>query len=80
MAVSLELLTDEDILDYSRSDGQERVLTEYRDINLNFGKIETIQKNTGMEFDKILTNYRNHRIIGDFKFRIFQFRTFQFRT
>ena len=42
MAVSLELLTDEDILDYSRSDGQERVLTEYRDINLNFGSLKGI--------------------------------------
>ena len=35
MAANLELLTDEDILDYSRSDGQERVLTDHRDVNLN---------------------------------------------
>jgi DNA-directed RNA polymerase beta' subunit len=39
MAVSLELLTDDDILDYSRSDGQERVLTSHKDINLNFGSL-----------------------------------------
>lgn len=42
MAVSLELLTDDDILDYSRSDGQERVLTQYKDINLNFGNLKGI--------------------------------------
>lgn len=36
MAVSLELLTDEDIIDYTRSEGVEKVLTDYRDLNLKF--------------------------------------------
>lgn len=36
MAVSLELLTDDDILDYSKSDGIDRVLYDHRDFNLKF--------------------------------------------
>lgn len=35
MAVSLELLTDDDILDYSRSETGDRVITDYRDLNLS---------------------------------------------
>lgn len=38
--VGLELLTDEDIIDYTRSDGQDRVLTSHKDLNLNKVKIE----------------------------------------
>ena len=34
MAVSLELLTDEAIVDYSKSDGKDRVLYNHRDLNL----------------------------------------------
>jgi len=34
MAVSLELLTDEAILDYTRSEGRDHVVTNHRDINL----------------------------------------------
>lgn len=34
MAVSLELLTDEAIVDYSRSDGKDRIITDHRDLNL----------------------------------------------
>lgn len=36
MAVSLELLTDEDIIDYTRSNGVDRVLNNPGDINLRF--------------------------------------------
>lgn len=36
MAVSLELLTDDDILDYSKSDGLDRILYDHRDFNLKF--------------------------------------------
>lgn len=36
MAVSLELLTDEAILDYTRSDGRDRVLFDHRDLNLRY--------------------------------------------
>jgi len=32
--VSLELLTDEDIIDYTKSDNRDRVLTDHRDLNL----------------------------------------------
>lgn len=47
--VSLELLTDDGILDYTRSDGKDRVLTSYKDIDLNFsGKIQPI---TGGVYD-----------------------------
>lgn len=42
MAVSLELLTDEDILDYTKSDGQDRILTDFRDINLSFKQIRPV--------------------------------------
>lgn len=38
--VSLELLTDEDIIDYTRSDGKDHVLTSHKDINLKFGRIQ----------------------------------------
>ena len=36
MAVSLELLTDDAIVDYTRSDGRDRVLYDHRDMNLRF--------------------------------------------
>ena len=36
MAISLELLTDEAILDYTKSDGRDRVLYDHRDFNLKF--------------------------------------------
>lgn len=34
MAISLEILTDEAILDYTRDEGKDRILTDHRDINL----------------------------------------------
>ena len=34
MAVSLELLTDDDIIDYTRSDGKDRILINHRDLDL----------------------------------------------
>lgn len=40
MAVSLELLTDEAILDYSKSDGKDRVLFDHRDLNLKFDRVQ----------------------------------------
>lgn len=42
MAVSLELLTDEDIIDYTRSEGKDRVLTSHKDLNLKFSGIEPV--------------------------------------
>jgi hypothetical protein len=42
MAVSLELLTDEAILDYSRTDGKDRVLYDHRDLNLRFDQVKPI--------------------------------------
>lgn len=40
--VSLELLTDEAIADYSRSDGKDRVLFDHRDLNLKFDNVQPI--------------------------------------
>lgn len=40
--VSLELLTDEDIIDYTRSEGKDRVLTNHKDLNLRFGSIQPV--------------------------------------
>jgi len=40
MAVSLELLTDEAIVDYSRSDGKDRVLFDHRDLNLSYDRVQ----------------------------------------
>lgn len=42
MPVSLELLTDEAIIDYSRSDGKDRVLFDHRDLNLKFNTPQPI--------------------------------------
>ena len=42
MAVNLELLTDEDILDYTRSDGKERVITDHHDLNLQYSRVAPI--------------------------------------
>ena len=39
MAVSLELLTDEAIIDYSRSDGRDRVLFSHKDHDLKYNRI-----------------------------------------
>lgn len=40
MAVSLELLTDDAIIDYTKSDGKDRVLYDHRDLNLRYDGIE----------------------------------------
>ena len=40
--VSLELLTDEDIIDYTKSDSKDRVLTNHKDLNLKFGHISPV--------------------------------------
>lgn len=42
MSVSLELLTDEAIIDYTKSDGVDRVLYDHRDLNLMYNKITPI--------------------------------------
>ena len=42
MAASLELLTDDAILDYSRSDGKDRVLYSHKDLNLRFDSISPV--------------------------------------
>ena len=42
MAVSLELLTDEAIVDYTRSDGKDRIINNHRDLNLKFNKVEPV--------------------------------------
>lgn len=34
MAVNIDLLTDDDIIDFTRSNGVDRVITEHRDVNL----------------------------------------------
>ena len=39
MAISLELLTDEAILDYTKSDGKDHVLNDHHDLNLKFAGI-----------------------------------------
>ena len=48
MAVSLELLTDDDILDYSRSDGKDHVLFSHGDLNLKYDRLQPI---TGGVYD-----------------------------
>ena len=42
MAVSLDLLTDEAIADYSRSDGKDRVLYDHGDLNLRYTGVHPI--------------------------------------
>ena len=42
MAVSLDLLTDEAIADYSRSDGKDRVLYDHGDLNLRYNDVHPI--------------------------------------
>ena len=42
MAISLELLTDEAILDYTRGEGRDRVLYDHRDINLKYTQVKPI--------------------------------------
>ena len=42
MAVSLELLTNEAIADYSRSDGKDRILYNHGDLNLKFDGVHPI--------------------------------------
>lgn len=48
MAISLELLTDDDILDYSRSDGKDHVLYSHGDLNLKYDGLKPI---TGGVYD-----------------------------
>lgn len=67
MAVSLELLTDDDILDYSRSDGQERVLTEYRDINLNFGSLKGIYHGGIYDYEIFGSPYEDRCVCGNIR-------------
>lgn len=67
MAVSLELLTDDDILDYSRSDGQERVLTQYKDINLNFGNLKGIYHGGIYDAEIFGSPYEDRCICGKIK-------------
>ena len=67
MAVSLELLTDEDILDYSRSDGQERILTEYRDINLNFGDLRGIYRGGIYDYEIFGSPYEDRCLCNKIK-------------
>lgn len=40
MSVSLELLTDEAIIDYTRSDGKDMVVNNHRDLNLKYDRIQ----------------------------------------
>lgn len=42
MAVSLELLTDEAIIDYTRSDGKDRIVNDHRDLNLRYNRVEPV--------------------------------------
>ena len=42
MSVSLELLTDEAIIDYTRSEGKDLIVNNHRDLNLKFDRIQPI--------------------------------------
>ena len=42
MAVSLELLTDDAIVDYSRSDGMDRIVYDHRDLNLKYASVTPV--------------------------------------
>lgn len=42
MSVSLELLTDDAIVDYSKSDGKDRILYNHRDLNLKYDGVQPI--------------------------------------
>ena len=42
MSVSLELLTDEAIIDYTRSDGRDLIINNHRDLNLKYDRIQPI--------------------------------------
>lgn len=42
MAVSLELLTDEAIIDYTKSDGKDRIVNDHRDLNLRYNRVEPV--------------------------------------
>lgn len=42
MSVSLELLTDEAIIDYTKSDGKDQVLFNHRDLDLKYNGIQPI--------------------------------------
>lgn len=42
MSVSLELLTDEAIIDYTKSEGKDQVLFDHRDLNLRFDGVHPI--------------------------------------
>ncbi len=42
MSVSLELLTDEAIIDYTRSDGKDLIVNNHRDLNLKYDRVQPI--------------------------------------
>lgn len=42
MSVSLELLTDEAIIDYTRSDGKDLIINNHRDLNLKYDKVSPV--------------------------------------
>ena len=42
MSVSLELLTDESIIDYTRSDGKDLIVNNHRDLNLKYDRVQPI--------------------------------------
>ena len=42
MSVSLELLTDEAIIDYTRSDGKDLIINKHRDLNLKYDKVSPV--------------------------------------
>ena len=49
---SIEILTDEAIIDYTRSEGRDRVVTNHKDINLNYSADYPFKPNTGGLFDE----------------------------
>lgn len=64
--VSLELLTDEAILDYTRSDGRDRVLFDHRDFNLKFNYPEPIPGGV-YDIDAFGSIYEDRCICGKIK-------------
>lgn len=49
---SIEILTDEAIIDYTRDENRDRVVTNHRDINLNFSADYPFKPRTGGLFDE----------------------------
>ena len=64
--VSLELLTDEAILDYTKSDGRDRVLFDHRDFNLKFNYPEPIPGGV-YDIDAFGSIYEDRCICGKIK-------------